>query len=212
MLSARAKQPLLWNFQSSRHHCHRHCHCITAAAIKGYLPPRLVPSSRRHRLTDTSSVYRRYSHRRIARRILPPSVRRQSRRQRREWFRRSEYVHGRRHGKCRHQSAGVPPSLPSLPNRFSTMPNPIGRDESDKSALDAANNGANATAVHKRAAPATLSASAPKQKKARPPGKKTPTPAKKQGKGSPSSAGNNAGTPSSVASGIQFFTPEKQKN
>ena len=166
MPSARTKRKLLWNSQSSRHHCHRHCLCITAAAIKGYIPPRQVPSSHRHRLTDTSSVYRRYSHRRIARRILPPSVRRQSRRQRREWFRRSEYVHGRRHGKCRHQSAGVPPSLPSLPNRFSTMPNPIDQGESDKSALDAANDGAKATAVRKRAASATLSASAFKTKKA----------------------------------------------
>ena len=107
MPSARTKRKLLWNSQSSRHHCHRHrhCHCITAAAIKGYLPPRLVPSSHRHRLTDTSSVYRRYSHRRIARRILPPSARHRSCRQRREWCRRSEYVHGRRHGKCSYQSA-----------------------------------------------------------------------------------------------------------
>ena len=172
MPSARAKQKLLWNFQSSRHHCHRHCHCITAAAIKGYLPPRLVPSSRRHRLTDTSSVYRRYSHRRIARGILPPSFRRQLRRQRREWFRRSEYVHGRRHGKCSYQSAEVPPSLPSLPIRFNTMPNSIGKDESDKSAFDTANVRANVTAVRKRAGPATPSTSASKAKKPRQPGKK----------------------------------------
>ena len=61
-----AKQKILWNFHSSYHHCRRHCHCIAATQIKSYLPPRLLPSLRRHRLTDTSSLHRRYSHRRIA--------------------------------------------------------------------------------------------------------------------------------------------------
>ena len=89
------------------------------------------------------------------------------------------------------------------------MPNPTGEDESEKSALDTANVRKNATAVRKRAAPATPSTSASNAKKQKPSGRKTPT--KKQQKRSPSSAGINAGTPSSVASGIQFFTPEKQK-
>ena len=97
-----AKQKILWNFHSSYHHCRRHCHCIAATQIKSYLPPRLLPSSRRHRLTDTSSLHQQCSHRRIAKEYSPPSFGRQFCRQRQDRFRQSEYVPSRCHGKCRY--------------------------------------------------------------------------------------------------------------
>ena len=82
-------------------------------------PP--TPSSRRHRLTDTSSLHRRYSHRRIATNtpplfqssISPPTSRPvPPKRIRSQPSSRQVPL----------QSAEVPPSLPSFPIRFSTMP------------------------------------------------------------------------------------------
>ena len=78
----------------------------------------------------------------------------------------------------------------------------------------AANDGAKAKAGSKRAGPATPSTSGAKSKKQKQQSGSTTTSQKtkkKRGGASTSRAGNIAGTPSSVASGIEFLTPERQK-
>ena len=85
------------------------------------------------------------------------------------------------------------------------------QQKSDKAALDAANNHANATPVGKRPASATPPGSAANKRIRKQSKQKTPPFKKKQNKGSPSSGGNNASTPSSVASNVKWLTPEKQK-
>ena len=188
---------------SSRRHCRRHCRCIVATQIKSYFPPRLLPSSRRHRITDTSSLHRRYSHRRIARNtppllrssISPPTSRPvPPKRIRSQPSSRQVPL----------QSAEVPPSLPSFPIRFSTMPK----------RKKPTNDSANAEAGSKGDGSATPSTSSAKSKTQKQQSGSTTTPQKtkkKRGGASTSRPGNIAGTPSSVASGIEFLSPERQK-
>ena len=117
--------------------------------------------------------------------------------------------YGRPHKKCRRQSVVNPPPLPSLPIHFSTMPKSKRQKQSDKAALDAANNRADATPVGKRTASATTTGSAATKRKASQSRLKTPTPKKKQNEGAPTSGGHNVSTPSSVASNVNFMTPQK---
>ena len=89
------------------------------------------------------------------------------------------------------------------------MPKSQQQKQSDKAALDAANNRADATPVGKRTASATTPGSAATKRKASQSRLKTPTPKKNQKEGASTSGGHNVSTPSSVASNVNFMTPQK---